>query len=107
MADFSKFRTAVSGFNRTDVVNYIDFARAEIGRIEFMANTVDEISDGVNKIVGYLATEFGIVGKEEQAKQRAERREVQEKIVAPVVGDTPKIRAPGFVFDLLGRPDMK
>lgn len=90
-----------------DVVNYIDFARAEIGRIEFMANTVDEISDGVNKIVGYLATEFGIVGKEEQAKQRAERREAQEKIVAPVVGDAPKIRAPGFVFDLLGRPDMK
>lgn len=90
-----------------DVVNYIDFARAEIGKIEFMANTVDKISDGVNKIVGYLATEFGIVGKEEQAKQHAERREAQEKIVAPVVGDAPKIRAPGFVFDLLGRPDMK
>ena len=90
-----------------DVVNYIQFARAEIGRIELMANTVDKISDGVNKIVGYLATEFGIVGKEEQAKQRAERREKQEKIVAPVVGDAPKIRAPSFVFDLLGRPDMK
>ena len=29
MADFSKFRTAVSGFNRTDVVNYIEAASAE------------------------------------------------------------------------------
>lgn len=29
MADFSKFRTAVSGFNRTDVVNYIESASIE------------------------------------------------------------------------------
>ena len=29
MADFSKFRTAVSGFNRTDVVNYIESASME------------------------------------------------------------------------------
>ena len=29
MADFSKFRTAVSGFNRTDVVNYIESASVE------------------------------------------------------------------------------
>ena len=90
-----------------DVVNYVKFAKAEIAKIETLATTVDVIKDGVNDIVGYLATEFGILGKEEQAKQRAERREAQEKIVAPVVGDAPKIRAPGFVFDLLGRPDMK
>ena len=29
MADFSKFRTAVSGFNRTDVVNYIESTSVE------------------------------------------------------------------------------
>ena len=29
MADFSKFRTAVSGFNRTDVVNYIESTSIE------------------------------------------------------------------------------
>ena len=29
MANFSKFRTAVSGFNRTDVVNYIESASME------------------------------------------------------------------------------
>ena len=29
MADFSKFRTAVSGFNRTDVVNYIESTSSE------------------------------------------------------------------------------
>ena len=29
MSDFSKFRTAVSGFNRTDVVNYIESASME------------------------------------------------------------------------------
>lgn len=90
-----------------DIKNYEKFAASEIGRIELMANTVDEISDGVNKIVGYLATEFGLLGQEEQAKQRTERKEQQERIVAPVIGDAPRIKAPGFVFDLLGRPDMK
>mgnify|MGYP001050118843 CR=1 FL=1 len=68
-----------------------------------LKNALTIIKDGFTK----LATEFGILGKEEQAKQRTERRETQEKIVAPVVGDAPKIRAPSFVFDLLGRPDMK
>ena len=29
MSDFSKFRTAVSGFNRTDVVNYIESTSIE------------------------------------------------------------------------------
>lgn len=61
-----------------DIKNYEKFAAAEVARIETMAKTVDEISDGVNTIVGYLATEFGLLGKEEQAKQRAERKAKSE-----------------------------
>ena len=43
MSDFSKFRTAVSGFNRTDVVNYI-----ESTSIEHKGDKVEHLAAGGN-----------------------------------------------------------
>lgn len=90
-----------------DIKNYEKFAASEIGRIELLANTVDKISDGVNEIAGYLAAEFGLLGKEAQAEQRVERRTTVEKVTAPVVGNASRIKAPSIVYDLIGRPDLK
>lgn len=90
-----------------DIKNYEKFAAAEMGRIELLAKTVDTIADGVNTIAGYLATEFGVLGQQAQAEQRAERRANIEKVTAPVVGNTHRIKAPSIVYDLIGRPDLK
>lgn len=55
-----------------DVINYQQFAQSEIGKINAMAQSVDEIADRVNKIWGQLADRWGING--EEGKTRAAER---------------------------------
>lgn len=55
-----------------DVVAYERVARSEISQINAQAQTLDEIADGVNSIVGALADRWGLNG--EEGKTRAAER---------------------------------
>ena len=72
MADFSKFRTAVSGFNRTDVVNYIESASIEHQK------ALRKLSDERDRLAGEnagLQTQLEeLQAQLQQAKEEAESR---------------------------------
>ena len=82
MADFSKFRTAVSGFNRTDVVNYIESASIEHQK------ALRKLTDERDRLAGEnagLQTQLEALqaqlqqAKEEAASRSEELRQAKEE----------------------------
>ena len=72
MADFSKFRTAVSGFNRTDVVNYIESASIEHQKA--LRKLTDERDRLAGENAGLQTQLEELQAQLQQAKDEAEAR---------------------------------
>ena len=72
MADFSKFRTAVSGFNRTDVVNYIESASIEHQKA--LRKLTDERDRLAGENAGLQTQLEALQAQLQQAKEEAESR---------------------------------
>ena len=72
MADFSKFRTAVSGFNRTDVVNYIESASIEHQKA--LRKLTDERDRLAGENAGLQTKLEELQAQLQQAKDEAEAR---------------------------------
>ena len=72
MADFSKFRTAVSGFNRTDVVNYIESASIEHQKA--LRKLTDERDRLAGENAGLQTQLEALQAQLQQAKEEAEAR---------------------------------
>lgn len=72
MADFSKFRTAVSGFNRTDVVNYIESASIEHQKA--LRKLTDERDRLAGENAGLQTKLEELQAQLQQAKEEAEAR---------------------------------
>lgn len=70
-----------------DIKQYQRLAGAEITRIEGLANTVDEIKDGVLDLVNMVGTELGFNGDENKAKQRAEIKAIVQTGIKSAVVD--------------------
>ena len=77
MADFSKFRTAVSGFNRTDVVNYIESASIEHQKA--LRKLTDERDRLAGENAGLQTQLEELQAQLQQAKDEAEARSEELK----------------------------
>ena len=104
MADFSKFRTAVSGFNRTDVVNYIESASmehqkalrkltderdklaAENAQLQTQLTQVQADNDALTEQVNTLAQEGSDLAEQLKAAEAARAEAAAQPQPAPEAG---------------------